>query len=43
MKGVHPDILLAAKGVPRQEFWIASRLTSDRRCMVIAVGACSTS
>lgn len=36
---LHPDILLVAMGVPRQELWIARSLT-DRHCtLAFAVGA----
>lgn len=34
-----PDVLLVAMGVPRQEFWIASRLTGEHCTLAFAVGA----
>lgn len=34
-----PDVLLVAMGVPRQELFIADKLTSDHCTMAIAVGA----
>jgi exopolysaccharide biosynthesis WecB/TagA/CpsF family protein len=39
LKQVRPDVLLVAMGVPRQEFWIASRLSPAHCTMAFAVGA----
>ncbi|MGD9913776.1 MAG: WecB/TagA/CpsF family glycosyltransferase [Rhizobiaceae bacterium] len=36
---VRPDILLVAMGVPRQELWIASKLTQAHCTLPMAVGA----
>jgi exopolysaccharide biosynthesis WecB/TagA/CpsF family protein len=34
-----PDVLLVAMGVPRQELWIASKITAEHCTVPIAVGA----
>lgn len=39
LEELRPDILLVAMGVPRQELWIARKLTGARCTMPIAVGA----
>lgn len=39
LKRERPDVLLVAMGVPRQECWIASRLTDEHCTMAFAVGA----
>jgi len=36
---IHPDILLVAMGVPRQEMWIDRWVTDDHCTMAIGVGA----
>ncbi len=36
---LHPDVLLVAMGVPRQELWIARNITADHCTLPIAVGA----
>lgn len=36
---LHPDLLLVAMGVPRQEFWISRHITSRHCTLPIAVGA----
>lgn len=36
---LHPDILLVAMGVPRQEIWISRNITPDHCTIPIAVGA----
>lgn len=36
---LRPDVLLVAMGVPRQELWIASKLTPDHCTLPVAVGA----
>ena len=36
---VRPDILLVAMGMPRQEFWIAEKITPEHCTVPIAVGA----
>ncbi|MEO9614775.1 MAG: WecB/TagA/CpsF family glycosyltransferase [Nitratireductor sp.] len=35
----HPDVLLVAMGVPRQEYWIDGRLNADHCTAAFAVGA----
>ncbi|WP_173934880.1 WecB/TagA/CpsF family glycosyltransferase [Chelativorans sp. Marseille-P2723] len=39
LERLHPDILLVAMGVPRQELWIARSITEKHCTMPIAVGA----
>ena len=39
IRGLKPDILLVAMGVPRQELWIARHITAEHCTMPIAVGA----
>ncbi len=39
LEALHPDILLVAMGVPRQELWIARSINSRHCTMPIAVGA----
>lgn len=39
IEALHPDILLVAMGVPRQEFWIARNITARHCTLPIAVGA----
>ena len=39
VRHLHPDILLVAMGVPRQELWIAKNITSAHCTMPMAVGA----
>ena len=39
VRHLHPDILLVAMGVPRQELWIARHITSAHCTMPMAVGA----
>jgi exopolysaccharide biosynthesis WecB/TagA/CpsF family protein len=34
-----PDVLLVAMGVPRQELWIANRITAEHCTVPVAVGA----
>lgn len=36
---LHPDVLLVAMGVPRQEFWIDHHITADHCTLPFAVGA----
>jgi len=36
---LHPDILLVAMGVPRQELWISKNITARHTTLPIAVGA----
>jgi exopolysaccharide biosynthesis WecB/TagA/CpsF family protein len=39
IEALHPDILLVAMGVPRQEFWIARNITPRHCSLPMAVGA----
>lgn len=39
LETLHPDILLVAMGVPRQELWVARAINSRHCTMPIAVGA----
>lgn len=39
IKLIKPDVLLVAMGVPRQEFWIAEKITAEHCTMAFAVGA----
>jgi exopolysaccharide biosynthesis WecB/TagA/CpsF family protein len=39
IEALHPDILLVAMGVPRQEFWIARKITPRHCTLPMAVGA----
>jgi exopolysaccharide biosynthesis WecB/TagA/CpsF family protein len=39
LERIRPDVLLVAMGVPRQEFWIAHRVSSRHCTIAFAVGA----
>lgn len=39
IEALHPDLLLVAMGVPRQEFWISRHITPRHCTLPIAVGA----
>jgi exopolysaccharide biosynthesis WecB/TagA/CpsF family protein len=39
IRAMRPDVLLVAMGVPRQELWIANKITAEHCTVAIAVGA----